>query len=55
MSDPNEQPRDLSDDLELDAETVTDLEPSPATAGVIRGGRCQVVGAATAAPSNTTN
>jgi hypothetical protein len=53
MSHPTEPPSE-PDVLDLDAETVTDLEPSPATADVIRGGRCQVV-KVTLAPSNTTN
>jgi hypothetical protein len=46
MSNPKELPSE-PDVLELDAETVTDLEPSTETADVIRGGRCVAVQAYT--------
>ncbi len=39
MSDPKEQQRE-PDELELESETVKDLQPSPEDAEEIRGGYC---------------
>ncbi len=39
MNDPKEQ-RPEADELQLDAETVKDLQPSPEDADEIRGGKC---------------
>ena len=51
MSNPKE-PQNETDDLELDAETVEDLEPKPEAADEIRGGYCARGFSFTCPPTN---